>query len=113
MYVLVNAALSVDGKLSSVVVAGRERVDLPEAFAELETRDVERLMVEGGGEIIFSLFDADLVDDLSVFVGGTVIGGREAPTLADGGGFVADFPALELEGVDRLDDGVVLEWTVD
>jgi 2,5-diamino-6-(ribosylamino)-4(3H)-pyrimidinone 5'-phosphate reductase len=69
-------------------------------------------MVEGGGEVIFSLFAADLVDELTLFVGSTLIGGREAPTLADGEGFVEDFPDLTLTGVERLDDGVVLSYEV-
>ena len=69
-------------------------------------------MVEGGGELVFSLFEAELVDELSVFVGPTVIGGREAPTLADGAGFVEDFPNLSLESVERLDGGVLLRWFV-
>ena len=93
-----------------VIVAGDDRVHLPSAFAELETEGVDRLMVEGGGELIFSLFAHGLVDRLSVYVGAVVIGGRDAPTLADGDGFVDEFPALELAGVDRIDDGVLLEW---
>ena len=97
---------------AAVLVGGEERVDLPAALAALAGEDVDRLLVEGGGELIFSLFEAGLVDELSVFVGGTVIGGREAPTLADGEGFVADFPALELAGVERLDDGVLLRWSI-
>ena len=97
---------------ATLLAAGDERVDLPAALSTLAGEGVDRLLVEGGGELIFSLFEAGLVDELSVFVGGVVIGGREAPTLADGEGFVADFPALELEGVERLDDGVLLRWTV-
>jgi 2,5-diamino-6-(ribosylamino)-4(3H)-pyrimidinone 5'-phosphate reductase len=97
---------------ATVLAAGDERVDLPAALAALARKGVDRLLVEGGGELIFSLFEAGLVDELSVFVGGMIIGGREAPTLADGEGFVADFPALELAGVERLDDGVLLRWTV-
>ena len=71
-------------------------------------------MVEGGGELIFSLFEDGLVDECSVFVGSTVIGGREAPTLADGEGFVdpGAFPDLELTDTERLDGGIVLHWTV-
>jgi 2,5-diamino-6-(ribosylamino)-4(3H)-pyrimidinone 5'-phosphate reductase len=71
-------------------------------------------MVEGGGEVIFSLFEAGLVDELTVFVGSLLIGGREAPTLADGEGFTdrESFPDLRLAGVDRLDDGVVLSYDV-
>ncbi len=97
---------------ATVVVAGEDRVDLPAAFAQLESEGVERLMVEGGGELIFSLFEAGLVDRLSVYVGPVVIGGREAPTLADGDGFTERFPELDLASVDRLDEGVVLTYDV-
>lgn len=105
-----RAALEAEG--ANLIVTGGERVDLPAGLAELESAGIDRLMVEGGGELIFSLFEAGLVDELSMYVGNTIIGGREAPTLADGEGFVADFPELELDGVERLDDGVVLEWVV-
>lgn len=99
---------------AEVLVAGEERVDLAAALAELESAgDVGRLMVEGGGEIIFSLFADDLVDELTVFVGSLVIGGRDAPTLADGEGFVEEFPQLDLTGVEQVDDGVLLSYEVE
>lgn len=96
-----------------VVVAGDERVDLVAACDALADEGIERLMVEGGGEIIFSLFARDLVDELTVYVGAKIIGGREAPTLVDGEGFTESFPELSLESVDRMDDGVVLRWLPD
>jgi 2,5-diamino-6-(ribosylamino)-4(3H)-pyrimidinone 5'-phosphate reductase len=99
-------------KGATVIAAGEDRVDLPAAFEELEAEGIEQLMVEGGGELIFSLFEAGLVDELSVFVGSTIIGGREAPTLADGDGFVDGFPKLRLETVERLDEGVLLQYEV-
>lgn len=95
-----------------VVVAGTDRVALPAALAALEGMGTKRLMAEGGGEVIFSLFEDGLVDELSVFVGSLVIGGRDSPTLADGTGFPEDFPALVLDDVTRLDDGVLLTWRV-
>jgi 2,5-diamino-6-(ribosylamino)-4(3H)-pyrimidinone 5'-phosphate reductase len=104
-------ALSAAG--ASIVAVGRERVDLPGAFEALAADGVEELLVEGGGELIFSLFEAGLVDDLSVYVGNVIIGGRDAPTLADGKGFVEALPALTLSSVERVDEGVVLEWTVE
>ncbi|WP_435095785.1 2,5-diamino-6-(ribosylamino)-4(3H)-pyrimidinone 5'-phosphate reductase [Halarchaeum sp. P4] len=98
---------------ADVVVAGENRVDLAGALATLEEMGIERLMVEGGGELIFSLFEAGLVDELSVYVGSMLVGGRDAPTLADGDGFIESFPDLTLEDVERLDDGVLLSYTVE
>ncbi|WP_158056566.1 2,5-diamino-6-(ribosylamino)-4(3H)-pyrimidinone 5'-phosphate reductase [Halorussus halophilus] len=95
-----------------LITAGDERVDLAAALPRLEREGVEQLMVEGGGELIFSLFEAALVDELRVYVGSKVIGGRDAPTLADGDGFVSEFPALDLEAVERIDDGVLLRYAV-
>ena len=98
---------------ATVIAAGEDRVDLAAAFSELESAGIDQLMVEGGGELIFSLFETGLVDELSVFVGSTIIGGRDAPTLADGDGFVGDFPALTLEKVEKLDGGVLLQYDVE
>lgn len=115
-YLLVSAAApeqrrrALERAGATVVVAGEDRVDLPEAFDELTTHGVSHLMVEGGGELIFSLFADELVDELTVYVGSMIIGGRGAPTLADGDGFVDEFPTLELRDVSRLDDGVVLAY---
>ncbi len=96
-----------------VLAAGEDRVDLTTALAKLEGEGIDRLMVEGGGELIFSLFEAGLVDELRVYIGAKVLGGRDAPTLADGDGFVESFPELSLEAVERVDDGVLLTWTVE
>ena len=89
-----------------------ERVDLGAGFAALADHGVDRLMVEGGGEVIYSCFAADLVDELHVYVGSMVIGGRGAPTLADGEGFTEAFPRLDLVDTERLDDGIVLSYEV-
>ena len=95
---------------ATVCQAGVDRVDLTAGFEALDTRGLDSILVEGGGEIIFSCIEAELVDVLSVYVGNTVIGGRDAPTLADGAGFVEQFPAFHLDDVTRLDTGVVLTW---
>ncbi|WP_254841207.1 2,5-diamino-6-(ribosylamino)-4(3H)-pyrimidinone 5'-phosphate reductase [Natronomonas marina] len=117
-YVLTSEAAPPDRRRAladagaTLLTAGEDRVDLPAALDDLAAEGVEHLMVEGGGELVFSLFEAGLVDELSVYVGNLVVGGREAPTLADGEGFVDEFPELRLDGVERVDDGVLLEWTV-
>lgn len=96
----------------TVVVTAGERVDLEAALDRLERGGVDRLMAEGGGELIAGLFAAELVDELTLFVGPTVIGGRDAPTLVDGEGFVDPerFPRLSLRAVERVDEGVLLSF---
>ncbi|MFP4633300.1 MAG: dihydrofolate reductase family protein, partial [Halobacteriales archaeon] len=74
-------------------------------------RDVDRLLVEGGGETIWSFFDAGAVDRLVVYVASAVLGGREAPSLVDGEGYVEPRD-VDLEAVERLDDGVLLSYDV-
>jgi len=93
-----------------VIAAGQDRVDLTTTLAKLEGDGIDQLMVEGGGELIFGLLEEALVDELFVYIGPKIIGGRDAPTLADGDGFIEDFPEPELVGVERVDDGVVLHW---
>ena len=95
---------------ASIIEAGTSRVDLEAALEDLTDRGIEHLLVEGGGELIFSLFEADLVDELSVYIGSLLIGGRDAPTLADGSGFTDAYPALELTAVRRVGEGVLLEY---
>ena len=97
---------------AKLIIGGDERVDIATAIDRLADEEVDRLMIEGGGELIYSAFAAERVDELSVFVGSKIIGGRDAPTLADGEGFVDEFPVLTLDDIERSDDGVVLHYTV-
>jgi 2,5-diamino-6-(ribosylamino)-4(3H)-pyrimidinone 5'-phosphate reductase len=93
-----------------IVVAGEEKVDLGELLSILKKKGVERLMVEGGATLNWSLVEAGLVDEISVYVGPMIIGGVGAPTLVDGPGFSADYPKLSLISADLLDGGVLLRW---
>jgi 2,5-diamino-6-(ribosylamino)-4(3H)-pyrimidinone 5'-phosphate reductase len=102
------------GAYATVIRAGEDRVDLKELLAGLYDMGICRLMVEGGGTLIWALFEADLVDELTCFVGNMIIGGGTAPTLADGTGFIREdvFIRLDLESADRMDEGVLLTWRV-
>ncbi|HUK92727.1 MAG TPA: 2,5-diamino-6-(ribosylamino)-4(3H)-pyrimidinone 5'-phosphate reductase [Methanomicrobiales archaeon] len=100
--------------LATVIAAGGDEVDLPLLMARLSERGIGRLMVEGGGTLIASLFRKGLVDEFSVFIGDLIIGGREAPTPVDGAGFLDDneFVGLRLMDVREVGDGVLLRWRV-
>ena len=103
------------GEHATVVVAGDETVDLAALLAELYRQGVRRLMVEGGGTLIWALFAQGLVDELQTFVGNIVIGGKDAPPPADGAGFLreADFARLRIIEAERLDDGLLIRWSVE
>jgi diaminohydroxyphosphoribosylaminopyrimidine deaminase / 5-amino-6-(5-phosphoribosylamino)uracil reductase len=79
-----------------VVKQNRSRVDLRAALRALGKRDVPSVLVEGGGELIGSFFDARLVDKVSLFYAPMVIGGRSAVTAVAGEGVMAVARAARL-----------------
>ncbi len=97
---------------ATLITTGDTRVDVAQALPKLAEHGIEYLLAEGGGELLFSLFDAGVVDELSLYVGPMIIGGRNAPTLVDGEGFVDTFPELTLKAVEQIDEGVRLYWEV-
>jgi 2,5-diamino-6-(ribosylamino)-4(3H)-pyrimidinone 5'-phosphate reductase len=99
---------------ATVIVAGDDEVDLAQVLDELGAMGIRRLMVEGGGTLIAGLVRARLVDEIYTYIGSIVIGGKDAPTLADGPGWIkeAEFARLVLADVTRMDDGILLHWTV-
>ncbi|MCK9297970.1 MAG: 2,5-diamino-6-(ribosylamino)-4(3H)-pyrimidinone 5'-phosphate reductase [Methanoculleus sp.] len=100
---------------AAVIAAGDETVDLSLLLEELHQQGIRRLMVEGGGTLIWALFERGLVDELQTFVGSMVIGGKDAPTPADGAGFLKEehFTRLTLIDAIRLDDGLLIRWEVE
>ncbi len=73
------------------------RADLPETMAELGRRDVVNLLVEGGGIVLGSLFDAGLVDKVYAFIAPKIIGGEAAPTPVGGTGAPTMSQSCQLE----------------
>ena len=73
------------------------RLDLLETMAELGRRDVVNLLVEGGGIVLGSLFDAGLVDKVYAFIAPKIIGGEAAPTPVGGTGAPTMSQSWQLE----------------
>lgn len=96
-----------------VIRGGGGHIDLPDVLHILaHDLGIENMIVEGGGETIASFFRSRLVDKYSVFVGGTIIGGRNAPTPADGDGWVIPGGVkLNLDSAEVLGNGVLLTFT--
>ncbi|MDO5845438.1 MAG: 2,5-diamino-6-(ribosylamino)-4(3H)-pyrimidinone 5'-phosphate reductase [Methanocorpusculum sp.] len=98
---------------ATVIYAGKESVDLALMLDELAKLGVKQLMVEGGARILWSFMSQGLFDEIRIYVGAMIIGGRDAPTFADGEGFVSEdsFTRLDLKNAERIDDGILLTWT--
>ena len=106
--------IAVLGKKATVLVAGSDEVDLGILMDELGKVGVRRLMVEGGGTLIAGLMKAGLVNEIYTFIGNIIIGGKDAPTVADGEGFIkeSEFARLMLLESTRIDNGILLHWKV-
>jgi 2,5-diamino-6-(ribosylamino)-4(3H)-pyrimidinone 5'-phosphate reductase len=121
-----DGALVLDGRAGTVIVTSGtctrqwnnavhirsgNRIDLPEVIHDLAHMGIESILVEGGGETIASFFRHGLVDRYTVFVGGLVIGGRSAPTPADGDGWVRENGVpMRLVSSETLGNGVLLTF---
>ncbi|MEL4305224.1 2,5-diamino-6-(ribosylamino)-4(3H)-pyrimidinone 5'-phosphate reductase [Methanococcoides sp. LMO-2] len=96
-----------------VITAGDEQVDLCALMKELDSMGVKRLMIEGGATLNWAMLSNGLVDEIYSFVGNLLIGGTCAPTLVDGSGFDEDdVLKLDLMGMEKMDEGVLLKWAV-
>jgi riboflavin-specific deaminase-like protein len=90
------------------------RVDLVELLRRLAERGVERLLVEGGGELNWGFVRAGLVDELYVTIAPVLLGGREAPTLLEGDGLSMDERVrLRLLAADRVGDELFCRYAVE
>jgi 2,5-diamino-6-(ribosylamino)-4(3H)-pyrimidinone 5'-phosphate reductase len=85
--------------------------DLTAAMRHLADWGIESMLVEGGGRTIASFFEKNIVDRYTVFIGAMIIGGKDAPTPADGNGWVAENGLkMRLKNAEILGDGVLLTY---
>lgn len=75
------------------------RVDLGELLRRLAARGIVTLLVEGGGEVHWSMLEAGLADRVMFFVAPRLVGGRGAVPVVGGAGAAQMGDAIELEGL--------------
>ncbi|GAB4136050.1 MAG: bifunctional diaminohydroxyphosphoribosylaminopyrimidine deaminase/5-amino-6-(5-phosphoribosylamino)uracil reductase RibD [Planctomycetaceae bacterium] len=64
----------------------KQKLDLNFLLQELAARGMTHILVEGGGELLGSFFDADLVDEVHTFISPKIIGGEKAVSAISGKG---------------------------
>ena len=80
-----------------VIIAGTETVDLSDALLYLTKMGFKTILVEGGGEINWSLLNLGVVSELIVTISPKIVGGRSATTLVDGDGYEKISQAINME----------------
>lgn len=86
-------------------------VTVPWIVEQLQARGVERLLIEGGGDILYQFLAADAVDDIYVTICPRLVGSRGAPSLVDGAGFGREM-RLELRHLHRVGDELYARYGV-
>ena len=78
-------------------------IPLNELLQTLAQRGMTNVLVEGGGRLLGSFFDAELIDEVHAWIAPKIVGGRRARTAVEGIGlaeiakaFQLDPPAIEL-----------------
>lgn len=85
--------------------------DLTGVLAELGQREIQSVLVEGGGVLAGAFFDAGLVDKVTFFIAPMIIGGENARSAVAGAGAEKIADAFQLEQVQFQQRGRDLEIT--
>lgn len=94
--------------------SGDKRVDLVALMNYLHEEGINKLMLEGGATLNFSMIKAGLIDEVRLCVAPMVVGGANAKTLFDGDGYPLMDLATKLELIDsyNLDKDLILTYKV-
>jgi 2,5-diamino-6-(ribosylamino)-4(3H)-pyrimidinone 5'-phosphate reductase len=93
-----------------VLVAGTQAVDLRKVFSILENIGIRTILIEGGGELNWSVLRQGLVTELIVTIAPVITGGRDAITLVEGDGYstISNAIKMSLTMVSRQKNGEVV-----
>jgi 2,5-diamino-6-(ribosylamino)-4(3H)-pyrimidinone 5'-phosphate reductase len=80
-----------------VIIVGTYSVELKKLFSILEKKGYKKILVEGGGELNWSLLHLGIVNEVIITVAPMIVGGRTATTLVEGGGY------------DKISEGIKME----
>ncbi len=98
----------------NVIISGYNKVDLKALMPILYKQGIRRILLEGGGELNWSMLKERLVDEIIVTIEPVIIGGRDAITLVEGEGFskVSDSIKIVLKDIERVNDEIILHYHV-
>jgi riboflavin-specific deaminase-like protein len=94
----------VPGNIKTIICKTKvNKLDLNDALIQLKKEGINNILIEGGGEINYSLFSLNLLDEMIVFIFPFIIGGKDTPTIVDGQkSFYNSFKKMKLKKVKQM-----------
>jgi len=84
-------------------------IDLEDFIQKIYEKGIKKLMVEGGSRVITSFISKKLVDDIYIYVGPIIIGGKNTPSL------ISDIDTniiLKLVETKKIGSGILLHYKI-
>ena len=93
-----------------VVEDSTEKVDLKKLFNQLEEEGVSHVLLEGGGEINWSIIKNNLFNELIVTISPMIIGGKNAISLVGGEGYktIDESLKVKLSRIQKKNNGEII-----
>ena len=95
-----------------VIIAGEHSVNIKSLLRKLSDKKITTILVEGGGTINWEFIKQNLFDELIITLSPFLIGGNNAISFIQGGGFdkISKSPNLRLKSIKRLKNHLVLNY---
>ncbi len=95
-----------------IVSTGNIMVDIKQLLFLLKKKNINRILVEGGGIVNWNFIKQDLVDEIIVTISPYLVGGDDAVSLISGDGFrkIMNSKKLKLQNICRVGNEVTLYY---
>ena len=92
------------------VKGSAEKVDLKRLFNQLEEEGVSQVLVEGGGEINWSIIKNNLFNEIIITISPMIIGGKNAISLVGGEGYktINESLKVKLSRIQKKSNGEII-----
>jgi 2,5-diamino-6-(ribosylamino)-4(3H)-pyrimidinone 5'-phosphate reductase len=96
-----------------IIQSGKgRRVDVVKMMPILYDKGIEKILLEGGGNLNWSFIKNDLIDEIRITIGPWMVGGKDAVSLVEGEGYAKMYesPKFYLSDVSRNRNYLTLNY---